>query len=97
MNYLQRKRIPVDIRYYLKKPLTEQELRTLIKKLQVSPKALVRTQEPYFKQHLKGKTLTDEEWIAVLLEHPRLLVRPIVESADKAVIAIPPEKIDTLL
>ena len=37
--------------------------------------------------------LSEEEWLDLLVEHPVLIQRPVVERDDKAIIARPPEKI----
>jgi arsenate reductase len=84
------------VREYLKDPLTETELTSLIMKLHVKPKELVRTQEEVYKKELKGLNLNDEEWIKVMVENPKLIRRPIVEGKYKAVVGDPPENIDKL-
>jgi arsenate reductase (glutaredoxin) len=40
---------------------------------------------------------TRESVVALLLEHPELMQRPIVTRGKRAVIARPPEKLDVLL
>jgi len=85
-----------QVREYLKDPLTEAELTSLIMKLHVKPKELVRTQEEVYKKELKGLNLNDEEWIKVMVENPKLIHRPIVEGKYKAVVGDPPENIDKL-
>ena len=84
------------VREYLKEPLSEKELATLLMKLNRKPLALIRTQEEYFRKELKGLNLNDDEWIKVMVENPRLIQRPIVEGKYKAVIGDPVENIDTL-
>ncbi len=84
------------VREYLKEPLTEEELTTVIMKLHMKPAELVRTQEEYYKKQLKGLNLNDEEWIKVMVEHPKLIRRPIVEGKYRAIIGDPVENIDTL-
>ena len=66
-------------------------------KLNMKPVEIVRTQEDEFKDGLKGKTFTDEEWITILLENPKLIQRPIVVKNHKAVVGQPVEEIDRLL
>jgi arsenate reductase-like glutaredoxin family protein len=53
----------------------------------LKPFDLVRQQEDIFKRELKGKHFTDEEWKRILLENPKLLVRPVLVGKYKAVLA----------
>lgn len=82
---------------YLKNPLSANDLRRLSVKLELPFALMVRKQEDYYKHHIKGKQLSEEEWIEVLLAQPQLLQRPIVETTDKATIANPPENILSIL
>jgi arsenate reductase (glutaredoxin) len=82
---------------YLKKPMTERELETLLVKLNLKPGDVLRTQEDYYKQNLKGKKFEDHELIRIILQHPKLLQRPIIEGTYKAVIGDPVENIAPML
>lgn len=73
------------------------DLRRLSAKLELPFALMVRKQEEYYKMHLKGRALSEEEWIQVLLAQPQLLIRPIIETADKATIGHPPENILSIL
>lgn len=97
LEYLKNKNIPFEIVEYLKNPLTEKQLATLLVKLNKKPSEIVRTQEEYFRKNLKGKSFKDHEWIRILLENPRIIQRPIIEKRYKAVIGDPAENIDLLL
>lgn len=87
----------IEIYEYLKDGLTEDDLREILLKTNLKPFDLVRTHEEYYLKELKGKSFTDEEWIRIILENPKLLKRPIVVDRMKAVIALPAENIDALL
>ena len=95
--YLEAKGVEYQVRQYLNEPFTEEELKKLIAKTGLKPIDIVRKEETCFKQNLKGKDLTDDEWIAEMVKEPRLIQRPIVEKGDKAVMARPVENIDELL
>ncbi len=97
LQYLKDKNIEPEIREYLKEPLTEEELKNLLLKLNKPAFEMVRTQEAIYKQKFKGKEFTDEEWIKIITENPKLLKRPIVETKYKAVWGDPPENIDEIL
>ncbi len=96
LQYVIDKKIDHQVREYLKDPLTEEELTSLVMKLHVKPFELIRTQEEYYRKELKRLNLNDQEWIKVMVENPKLIHRPIVEAKYKAVIGNPVENIDTL-
>ncbi len=96
LQYVIEKGMEHQVREYLKEPLTEQELGTLLMKLHLKPKDMIRTQEEYFRKELKSLNLNDEEWIKVMVANPKLIQRPIVEGKYKAVLGDPAENIDQL-
>lgn len=97
LEYLSNKTDNYEIVEYLKESISELELREILMKLNKKPSDIVRTQEEVYKKELKGKKFTDDEWIKILLENPKLIQRPIVVGKYKAVIAQPPEELDCLI
>jgi len=97
LQYLKDKNQPLEVIEYLKKPLSEKEFERLLIKLNKKPTEVIRTQEEYYRKNLKGKNFNDYEWVRIILENPKLLHRPIVESQYKAVIGDPVENIDVLI
>ena len=97
LQYLKERQIPFEIVEYLKNPLTEKLLEGLLVKLNKKPLEIVRIQEEYYKKNLKGKVFNDHEWIRILIQNPKLIQRPIIEKAYKAVIGDPIENIESLL
>lgn len=97
LEYLKKKTIDVEVRNYIAEPPSPDELKEILLKLNKKPNEIVRTQEEYFKSALKGKTFTDEEWIKILCENPKLIQRPIVVGKHKAVVANPPHDIDKII
>lgn len=87
----------VEVIEYLKTPPTYEELESLLTKLGISPQELIRKGEAIFKENFKGKTLTDQEWIKAMVDHPILIERPIVVKGNKAIIGRPPENVQSLL
>lgn len=87
----------VEVIEYLKTPPTFSELKGLIEKLGIKPENLLRKGEAIFKEHFKGKTLSDKEWIEAMVTHPILIERPIVVKENKAIIGRPPENVQDLL
>jgi arsenate reductase len=82
---------------HLDTPPTKETLRALVKRLGMRPEQLVRKGEDVYKNALAGKVLSDEQWLDAMVEHPILIERPIVVSANRAVIGRPPEKVLELL
>lgn len=85
------------INYYLE-PLSEKKLRELIKKMGIKPRELLRTSEPVYRElGLGKKDFSDNEIIALMVKHPDLIQRPIVERGDRAVLGRPTENVKALL
>lgn len=96
LQYVIEKGMEHQVREYLKDVLSEEELGTILMKLHLKPRDMIRTQEAYFKKELKGLNLNDDEWIKVMVANPKLIQRPIVEGKYKAVHGDPVENIDQL-
>lgn len=97
LDYLKTKVDNYVVREYLKDDITKDEIKEILLKTNIRASDLVRTKEEYFQKNLKGKNFTNDEWIRILMENPKLIQRPIVVGKLKAVIANPPELIDRLL
>jgi arsenate reductase (glutaredoxin) len=92
LKYLQSNSGDFNIVDYLKTGLTNEDLKEILLKSSLKPIDLIRKQEEAFKKELKGKNFTDEEWMKIIIENPKLLQRPIVVGKHKAVLAQPAEK-----
>lgn len=79
-----------EVVQYLKEPLGESALRELIGQLEDEPTDLVR-RDSFFKD--QGMTDADvatvDQVVAVLVEHPRLMQRPVIIKGDRAIIGRP--------
>jgi arsenate reductase (glutaredoxin) len=85
------------VNYYLQ-PLTKAKLTDLIRKMGVTPRELLRTTEPVYRELDLGKReFSDEEIIALMVKHPDLIQRPIVERGSRAVLGRPVENVKRLL
>ncbi len=87
-----------DVVQYLKKPLTRDELIDLLAKLEDPPADLVR-KDGFF----KGLGLHPDDYVTsdavadLLVEHPRLLQRPVLIRGDSAIIGRPKDRVAAFL
>ncbi len=86
-----------EIIKYLENIPTNEELTSIIEKLQIKPIDLVRKNEAIWKEQFKGKELSDKELISAMIQYPKLIERPIVVNKNKAVIGRPIENITTII
>lgn len=86
----------VEVVEYLNNVPTVEELKSLLTKLGMKAVELIRKNETVYKELYKGKTLTENQWIEAMVNHPKLIERPIVVSGNKAVIGRPPENVKLL-
>jgi arsenate reductase len=83
---------------YFETPLTEADLRGLLKKLGLTATEILRKDEPVAKELGIGKEdFSDKELITLMAKHPDLIQRPIVVLRDQAVLGRPPENVEKLL
>lgn len=95
---LKEQHIDPEIVYYLETPPTNDELRQLLEKLGLTARDVLRRTETAYEEHgLSNPNLTEDELLAALVAHPRLLQRPIVVRGDQAVLGRPPERVLDLL
>lgn len=87
----------VEVIDYIRTPPTAAELQGILQKLHMKPAQLIRKSEAVYKNNYKGKSLTDEEWIQVMVDHPVLIERPIVVKGEEAVVGRPTENVQKLL
>ena len=86
------------VRYYLEQPLSVAELTALLKALKLPARDLLRTKEEEYKTlGLADPALSEQQLISALVQHPKLMERPVLQVADKAVIARPADKMLALL
>jgi arsenate reductase len=83
---------------YLKEPPTAKTLDAILDMLGMEPRDLMRTKEKEYREAgLDNPGLGRAELIAAMIEHPRLIERPIVIANGKAAIGRPPEKVLEIL
>ena len=85
------------VNYYIE-PLTKKKLAELIRKLKIKPRELLRTSESVYRElRLSKDEFTDDEIISLMVKHPDLIQRPIVERGGRAVLGRPVENVKALL
>ena len=90
---LDEKAIPYSYREYTREPLTEAEIRGILRLLGISARDLLRTKDPaYAELGLNGEE-PDDELIRAMALYPTLVQRPIGRLPGKAVLGRPPERL----
>ena len=83
---------------YLKNTPNKNELKSIFKKLGLSPAECIRKNESDFKENNLNQFLNDEnKLIEMMFKYPKIIERPIVVTKKGAVIARPPEKVFDIL
>jgi len=86
----------VEIVDYLKIDLSEEYIKDVLNKLKISAFDLLRKGEADYKENVKGKDLSEEDVILLMVKYPKLIERPIVINGDKAIVGRPPSIITTV-
>ncbi|MDP2712411.1 MAG: ArsC/Spx/MgsR family protein [Solirubrobacteraceae bacterium] len=91
--------IPYEGVEYHRTGLDEATVRSLLAKSGLGPRDILRMREPLVAQLglLEGDGAGDDELIAAIVEHPRLMQRPIAVRGDRALLARPIERVLELL
>lgn len=74
-------------------PLSEMEIKTVLKKLNLNVHDIIRTGEKLYKDQFAGQELSEDEWIKILSENPSLIQRPIIIKGSVAMIGRPIENV----
>jgi arsenate reductase len=93
LELLESRGIELDIVEYLRDPPDAPTLKRLLDKLGLESRDIVRFGEQEFKDSGLDRTASNTALFALLLEHPKLIERPIVETRDAARIGRPPERV----
>jgi arsenate reductase len=88
-----------EVVLYLETPPSADELKKLLKALGFSSaRELMRKKEDLYKElKLADETLSEAQLLAAMVEHPKLIERPIVVKGSKARIGRPPEQVLEIL
>ena len=77
--------------------LPEPKLRELLRKASARPHDVLRTREPLVGELGITEATGDDELVGLMVEHPQLVQRPIVEHGDRAVLARPVDRVLEIL
>jgi len=89
--------VDVEVVRYLDTVHTVDGLKTLLGMLGMKPRELMRTGEEIYKELNLKDEVDDDILINAMVEHPKLIERPIVIRGNKAVIGRPIESVIALL
>jgi arsenate reductase (glutaredoxin) len=83
---------------YYTDPIPKTKLRELLRKMNMPARELLRTKEEIYRTlRLGDRQLTDDEIVALMVKHPDLIQRPIVEKGSRAILARPAERLKEIL
>jgi arsenate reductase len=83
---------------YYDQPFTKAQLKELLKQAGLSPHEVLRTKEDIYKAlQLAKKSLSDDEVLDLMVKHPDLIQRPIIQKGGKALLARPADSLKTFL
>lgn len=95
---LQEQGIEPQVVEYLKDTPDAEKLTSVITKLGITPRELLRTKEAEYKENnLDNTNLSDNDIIKAMIAFPKLIERPIVINGKKARIGRPPEQVLEIL
>tara|TARA_Y100001968_G_scaffold17061_1_gene13546 strand:- start:492 stop:842 length:351 start_codon:yes stop_codon:yes gene_type:complete len=98
LEILNQQDVDTEIVLYLENPPSAQEVASILQKLGLSSRDIIRKGEEEYKLlNIKDQSLTENELISFMSENPKLIERPIVVKDDKAIIGRPPENVLSLL
>ena len=93
LEHLDENNVPFEIIDFIETPLTELELKTLLKKLNTDVQGLIRRNDRLYQERYMGKNFSEDEWIKILVENPALIQRPILIKGSVAMVGRPIENV----
>jgi len=87
------KGVVTDIVKYLENTPSKEEIKTVLQKLKIGPRELMRTKEDLYKELGLKSEMDEDKLIEAMVQYPKLIERPIVITEKGVVIGRPPEKI----
>ena len=98
LQLLEARGIEPEVVKYLENPPSAEELARILDLLGMEPRELMRRKEKEYRElGLDNPALTREQLIEAMVQHPRLIERPIVLANGKAALGRPPERVLDIL
>ena len=97
LELLRQHEIEPEIIFYLDSPPSITELSDLLIKLAFRASDLLRKGESIYKEKVKPYDLTEQDLLALMVEYPKLIERPIAVCGKRAVLGRPPENVLKLI
>jgi len=98
LELLQENGVEPTIVKYLETPPSTTQISDIVTLLGVSPRDILRKKEAEYKASgLDNQDLSDKEVIALMVEHPKVIERPIVFSDKAAAVGRPPENVLSII
>ena len=89
---------PFNAINYYEQPFTKSLLKALLKKAGLAVRDVLRTKEDLYKSlQLASDKYSDDQLLDLMIKHPDLIQRPLVEKGSHAMLARPAETVTTLL
>jgi len=97
-NALKESGVDFDAVDYYTDPIPKTKLKELLRKMGMNASDLLRTKEPIYKTlKLADRDLKDDELVDLMVKHPDLIQRPIVEKGSRAILARPAERLKEIV
>jgi arsenate reductase len=98
LDLIRRRGIEPEVVEYLKTPPDEKTLSSILDRLGMTPRQILRTKEKEYKKlGLDKPAVTDRQMIRAMVAYPILIERPIVLSKGRAALGRPPENVEKIL
>jgi len=94
---LEEQGIEVEVVKYLENVPSKEEIQSVLKMLDIQPRALMRTKEEIYKELNLQDEMDADKLVDAMVANPKLIERPIVIKEGKAAIGRPIENIIDLL
>lgn len=94
--YLEQKGYEFEVINYMKEGISAREIKDFLNKSGLKVEQIIRTNEVLYKLEYKGKEFSEDDWIKILTENPKLIQRPLVIKGTHAVLARPVDEIQKL-
>lgn len=97
LSFLKENGFEPEVIEYLKNPPSVSELKEILKLGNLNAMDLIRTKEEIFINNYKGKSLSEDELLKIMVANPILIERPIIVNGDKMVIGRTEEQLLRLI